>query len=376
MVVIAQAQAQSQLSGTVGRADAVPASRNAVQLKAALRLADFAAQTDMLVPTDTASGHGEPVQRLVQRDGAIGGSDQLTEAERAELRSKARARIGFAYTAYVSACQGHRQAMKEAANDSASLANLFVDIALGFMMPGLVRGIGAVAARLPDGAPKAVARIATILKDPAKAGLYLDAVTKAGKAGLGAVASTIFMESEEQAFVSKLETQGQIAFDKVSEDLTSASDESIAATWASFSPELTNRDTYAAEIQGLVGRYQRQVKPIGEERRVGSARWDFTDYKKDLYWVDGQLALVEKIDAGYGAVTYRQRETISAELRQAVLDKHAEVRGGAKIGELVKRADGTLGPKAGPTPPAAKAPVDAGRKEEPKRPRARNSRWD
>jgi len=272
--------------------------------------------------------------------------------------------------------------MREAANDSASLANLFVDIALGFMMPGLVRGIGAVAARLPAGAPNAVARIARTLQDPAKAGLYLDAVTKAGKAGLGAAASAIFMESEEEAFVSKLETQGQIAFDKVSEDLTSASDESIAATWASFAPELTNRDTYASEIQGLVGRFKRQVKPIGEERRVGSARWDFTDYKKDLYWVEGQLALVEKIDAGYGSVTYQLRETISAELRDAALDRHAEVRRGATIAELVKRADGTLGPKEKPSSSPATAPSDAGgksepvRKEEPNRRRARNSRWD
>lgn len=257
-------------------------------------------------------------------DAMTAANGALDAAKLAELRSVARFHINLAFTEYVSACRDVRDSIKAAAKQSAELMAMVLDIAMGFAMPGLARGLAGWANRIPVGATTLEYRVAMAALNTDNVKAMFAGLTKVAGQELKMHSMELAGETETDAFLNDLETHTHAAFQKVGDDLGGQDAAHAGVVASMFDVSVANKSTYRNEIKNLTDKFERQVSPIGE-------RSPFDESSNSAPYVvrvrDGssiRLALVEYQPGLFGSSWlshYWLLQWISPEMEQLALAK-------------------------------------------------------
>ena len=260
------------------------------------------------------------------------GKAALTEAERVELRRVTGTRISLAYTAFTSACQSNARAVQNAAKAQAEMAALFVDVAMGFLTPGLTRGIAAAVNRIPAQASNLTYKLALAAQDADFMKALFGGATKVGNQMLKSNATALFGEGETEVFLRNLEVQAQASFQAVSDNLSTLSDDALGATCAGYDAGVTNASTYASAVSDLVAKFKSQVEPIGDSKMMAGGGMWVTNQDKAFWVVDGpsrRLAMLHASTNGYQpAPKYSFKTWVSPEMQEMAIARTKGVTGG------------------------------------------------
>ncbi len=212
----------------------------------------------------------------------------LDPAQRNELQRITGDRISMAYTDFVSALQAHKEAIKAAAKAAAEMFALVVDVGMGFLIPGLAKGLGNVVNNIPVKAPEFFYSAAIRLQNPDFAKALVTGATKVGNKLIKDNAMALFGETEDDAFLDKLQGQFRIGFTATNEGLPSLSDDQVTAVCAAFDPSATNKGAYKAQIGDLLKKFSADVKSVG----VMTERQGVLGHPEKEVWANKQAAYV------------------------------------------------------------------------------------
>jgi hypothetical protein len=204
----------------------------------------------------------------------------LTQEQRTKLEDTTKHRIDKAYAAFVSACKDVKIAVAAAVRAQAEMLALLVDVSMGFLVPGLARGIAKLANAIPVEASSAMYRIALAALNQDQVKTSFTAVTKVGVQMIKRNAALLFGESETDAFITQLDKQTQLAFQTISENLSSVSDRELGVTCAMYDANVANVDTYREEVNKLVLYFKVVIEPI----KKGEAT--LVEPPNRAYWVE------------------------------------------------------------------------------------------
>jgi hypothetical protein len=266
-------------------------------------------QRDAASDTLMAGGSASPA-------GTVPTGSALTEDQRDELRRLTGNRITRAFTAFVTAVEQNRAAIKAAASDSGGFAELLLEIVLGRLLPGISKGIANLAQELPAKASNASYRLALAAMNEERTTALLETAVKFGREAV-AGGGDVDLEGEDEIdkFLNTLENQFNLGADAIDANLPNLSDEALGVTCAAYDPTVAGIPQFRAAVRSLVERYERQVKPIG----TTEYHWMNESSNFNLYWVVSptgtrRLALLENYDLD---------EWISPELQQIAIEKYA-----------------------------------------------------
>ena len=255
-------------------------------------------------------------------------------------------RLTLANTAFVSACKDVARAMKEAAKAKAEMAALFIDIATGFLAPGLGKGIANLANRLPMNATTTAYRVAIAALDTDRTKALFTGGMKAAQYLLKSNATALFGETETDAFITALEIQSQAAFQATSDTLGQLSDEELGVVCAAHDASVTNVGTYREKVQTIVSAFENQVLPISKGE-WNSGR-DVAIFKeKRAFWVrwpDGKTYL-NLLDEGVFSSPYASEHkyefvsVIWPEMANMAIEKTKEINEQAGRGKVIQTVD-------------------------------------
>ncbi len=189
-----------------------------------------------------------------------------------QLISATTTRMLMAYTDFASACQIVGASIKAKAKADAELFCLFVDIGLGFMLPGLSKALGNLIGRIPltlsDEARRIMEAAAINLSNQDLAKALIQSATKVGTKQIKDNATALFGDSEVDAFIRALQVQFHGAFQVSIEELKQHSTTTLVALCASFYASVTNLNTYITAVHDLVRRFEKEVEPIHADKQV------------------------------------------------------------------------------------------------------------
>ncbi|MEO9871513.1 eCIS core domain-containing protein [Ekhidna sp.] len=162
-------------------------------------------------------------------------------------------------------------------------ASIILEIALGFLMPGigklLGKGLAAFAKLLPVSASTTQYRLAlALLDDKRTKSLFLKATETGRKlASINAQnqLSSITGDSKYEAFFEVLKKSAAQGFDKLNNNLSIKNNRELGILFLAFDP---TKEQYGKLIEVLVFKFQNEIKPIGEKTDDGrygtiKARW-------------------------------------------------------------------------------------------------------
>jgi hypothetical protein len=221
------------------------------------------AVSDALGTLAAALERGARAARERTRKALAAANASLSEAEVVELRRKTGDRIGFAYTAYVSACKDVRAAIKAAAEQDVRMLTAIFEIATGFLAPGLARGLAGWASRIPVESSAVTYRAAMAALDTDTTARIFTSAAGVGAQIMNDNAVALAGETDTDAFVRRLERVTQTAFQRISDDLGERTPAELGVVAAMFDASVANVDVYRAEIKRLVDKFRREVEPIG-----------------------------------------------------------------------------------------------------------------
>jgi hypothetical protein len=233
-------------------------------------------------------------------DKKIGPTPPLPAKERAILIENAKLNVVAAYSSFLAACEHNRAAVREAAKKRAEVWNFLAETALGFMVPGLMKGIAAIVEKLPVHAPEWVYALALKFQQREYAKALASSVTKAALIPIKSDIALLTTDTDSDAFLSNLEDEFDVAFKNVRESLDARSVEEIAAVYAAFAPEVTNKSTYTIQIRDMVKAFQQlEGGRFGDEveKRQGKAGGEWTyewTATRMVVQVGARLAVVEE----------------------------------------------------------------------------------
>jgi hypothetical protein len=277
-------------------------------------VSEMLVQRDAIGGTLVAGGSAAP-------SGPVAGGSALTQEQRVELRRITGGRISRAFTAFVTACEQNRAAIKAAASDSGGFVELLLEIALGRLLPGISKGISNLAQELPANASNAAYRVALAAMNEERTTALLETAVKFGREAIGGGGDVVLEgEDEIDQFLNTLQNQFLLGADAIDVNLANLSDEALGVTCAAYDPSVTGLPQFRAAVRNLVQRYERQVKPIG----TTEYGWMNRSSNFNLYWVVSptgtkRLALLENYDL---------EEWISQDLQAIALQKYQDSAAG------------------------------------------------
>jgi hypothetical protein len=187
----------------------------------------------------------------------------ITETQRMELRRITGDRIIAALVEYATACERVKSSLTAAAAANAEMVALVIDVGTGFLAPALGRGIARLASALPVHASTAAYRVAIAGLDTDMVTTLFTEATKVGNQLIKSHATVLFGETDVDLFVSGLVSATRRGFGAINEGLPALADAELGVVCAAFDPSVSNVDVYTEAIRDLVGRFQREVLPIG-----------------------------------------------------------------------------------------------------------------
>jgi hypothetical protein len=254
----------------------------------------------------------------------------LTEKEREELERFTGNRIDRAFGAFISACNHNREAVKAAAKAQAENAALFIDIATGFMIPGLSKGIANLANRLPAAASNASYRVAIAALDTDTTKAIFTGATKAANQLLKSNSMTLFGETETDLFIVELESHFQRGADAIDKGLPNLSDAELGVVCAMYDPSVADVNAFRKEIHALVTRFQREVLKSADDPKFEFSQGHTRSKGQQHAWVDlggGRKRLALLVRDTLNVAAHPTKETwsfftwISPDMEQMVLNK-------------------------------------------------------
>jgi len=275
------------------------------------------------------------------------GFPPLSAKERAELERFTGNRIDRAFVAFVSACKDNREAVKAAAKAQAENVALFIDIATGFLVPGLSKGLAKLANNLPVNASNVAYRAALVGLNTDVTKQVFSSATKVANKFMKDNSMTLFGETETDHFIKSLEGLFHRGADEIDKGLPNLTDMELGVVCAMYDPAVADVDAFRAEILALVTRFQQQVLK-SEEKSVVEMSQVHTRFKGQHHaWVDlgggrKRLALLVRdtlnVTMQPTKVTWSFYSWISPDMEQMVLAKWGRGRFGEGL-PTVKKAD-------------------------------------
>jgi hypothetical protein len=324
----AQQQSRPQPAGAAGPAYAEPQGR--AKLLQLQRTIGNRATARMLQRDPTATKTIEKGRQAPPPPSTPAVVPPLSPKEREELERFTGNRIDRAFVAFVSACKDNREAVKAAAKADAENTALFIDIATGFLIPGLSKGIAKLAGNLPVNASNASYRIAIAALNTDTTKAIFTGATKAANQFLKNNSMTLFGETETDHFIKSLEALFHRGADEIDKNLPNLTDTELGVVCSMYDPSVADVDAFRAEIHALVTRFQREVlkKEDRPEFQVSQAH-TYTKHQQHA-WVDlgggrKRLALLvyDKLSVPFQPAreTWRFFTWISPDMEQMVLSK-------------------------------------------------------
>lgn len=205
----------------------------------------------------------------------------LTKEQRKVIENVTRDKILAAYASFISACKDVKMQRATLARARAEMVGVLAEITMGFLAPGLARGIAKLADGIPVDASNMSYRVAIAMLNQEQVKTSFTAATKFGHQKLKDNAKLLFGEGETDAFIRDLEVETQIAYIAVASTVYRMSDRELGVICALFDPEVANNRTYVESVNRMVNYFQVVVEPIrkGEGSLVAPSN--------RAYWVEG-----------------------------------------------------------------------------------------
>lgn len=195
----------------------------------------------------------------------------LTDEYRAVLIGEAQRNILLAFTAFSTACLANKLAMDKVAKTRAEWTALLIDVAMGYLIPGVgslwtalgMKVVAAAGGGVVSEAAEGAVRV-LVNNDVSKA--QFTAWSKTTCQMVKDQSKALFGSSDTETFLTKLNTVTQIGFSELASSLDvakSPSDADLLRAWVQFDPRTTNAETYGAAIATMLSNYQRQVADQG-----------------------------------------------------------------------------------------------------------------
>ncbi len=254
MVVARQPQSASQQAQQASQ----QAQQASQQAQSASQQAQSASQQAQSASQQAQQASGQAGDAMARANAA------MDEAMLASLRTVAAGHLGFAYTDYVSACRDVRDSIKAAAKQNAEMMALVLDVAMGFVTPGLSRWIVGFANRIPVQSSTAAYRVALAALDGDRVKAVLTTMTKGASQSLKSHSLALAGETDLDKFVGTLQTHTHEAFQMIIDSLPTMNAVEVGVVTAAFDSSVANHDVYVQDILRLTDMYQREVSPIGE----------------------------------------------------------------------------------------------------------------
>ncbi len=289
---VVQQRGGVQLSAAVGQAgDSY--ERHADAVADAVVRGDSAAE---LLGSPTAGPASGLVQRVINMPIDEGGDAAapapLPAATRAKLVDDAGNRVDKAFTAFTSACLACSASFKAELTGAEAFVFQLVEVALGYLVPGLGKAANLLLSKsVPIYAADVVQKAALKLIESDGITKALTMATAAGKSHLMNSAPAI-ATADVKAMLTHLQTQTQVAMQRVGESLSGCSDGQLLAIHAAYDATSTNVETYTVAVQQIIAQYQRVVMNIGDRKsgQQGKAHGEWTyawTHTTRVDWVRG-----------------------------------------------------------------------------------------
>ena len=223
--------------------------------------------------------------------------DPGIDPQHEELKRIAGSHMLLAYTDFSSAISDVKVSMKAEAKARAEWAALMVDVAMGFLIPGLGRSLYNIVDHLPIHSPDLAYQVALALNSPDNARALVTGITKTVTQGIKSSSTSLFGDTSMDKFLTNLTVQVHRGFETIIDSLDKVSNRDLAVLAAAYDASVTNRITYAEEIKRLADAYQSQIEEIGDYHPP--AQGASTIHTRAMWIVDpvgkgqfGQLAIV------------------------------------------------------------------------------------
>ncbi len=265
--------------------------------------------------------------------GTLGGP-VLTVAAQKSIEAETSAEILTAFTAFSSACQDHKVAIKAAVKAEAEFVGLLFDIVAGFAAPAFAtfaagRLLGRLAGKITgltskplgggvidvvDASGKVLRTEELITKGDVLKGAFT-AVTKTSVNQIKQHATALFGETDDDKFLDALLTQFQSQAVTLAGKVPNMSLTELIATWYAYDTAHANVSTYKSAIKPLVDKFQAQVDPIGP---------DFSGRGILVIIEGGGLAVVKNARVAIDTMTYDFVTWVEPRMRPLALAKYDE----------------------------------------------------
>jgi hypothetical protein len=183
-----------------------------------------------------------------------------------EMIAETTRRMGLAYTDFASACIAVGASIKAKAKADAEMFAAFVEIGLGFLLPGLSAGLAKLLGKIPltltEESKILLDRIFLNLSEAELARATIQGVTKTATTAIKMNATKLFGDTEVDRFIRAIQVQFHVGFQATMSSLKNHDLQEITALCAAYDATATNVDTYVTAVQELVGHFENEVEPI------------------------------------------------------------------------------------------------------------------
>jgi len=317
-----------------GAALATPKNRpdeaaNVLELRQLQRLAGNQAVTHLIVQREAA------LEPLTEAKGAplptpVGPSAALAKEDRHAVEMLTLGELGLVNTAFVSACKDNVAALAAEAAEEAELIAMIMDIATGFLAPGVGKFLAHRAEHIAmEVENKAFKAVVKAMSEERLAKAFESAV-KVGSNVMKSNYAALSGEKEANAFLTGLEVRFQAGIQAIEGHLTNMSDLELVATAAAYDSEVANVITYRTAVHELVEKYQKQVGPIEQGYGAGGMRVGTYAYYLKNKAGKKHLALIQQLsgaDWGIAGKDWGFKTWISKDMAPLAMEKMKEFGG-------------------------------------------------
>lgn len=223
----------------------------------------------------------------VQKKASADANPELTKDERLEMRRITGDRIGLAYTDYIDAAKSVKKTIHDISKAQIDFMFFLADIALGFLMPGVGKGLAKWADKIPTTVSNAKFRAAYMLLDASTTTSLLTASTKVGSKLLKSNYSKLAGMGKTDAFIDKMKEDTRKGFDATNSNLPNLTDQELTSVYLAFDTDLTNATAYKNIIWKTVERFRKQILTIGDSSSTNSTIPQSTTTKNTgVFWLE------------------------------------------------------------------------------------------
>jgi hypothetical protein len=250
----------------------------------------------------------------------------ITPGDRRIIEDETRAEIVLAFTAFTDACQANLTSMKAAAKAEAELRALFIDIAVGFLAPGLATYIvGKMAARAAEKLSETVSKT-TVRQLISDSDLIKASFQGAGKTvgqAIKARSTTLFGEAAEDALLDGLKVEFQSNAVVLAGQVGGMTDAQLVSVWLAYDPQSANVITYKGAIKEILAEYH-DVQDIGTHEIFSDDTADTEQRLVFILTVGWAIAAREKESLIYDAGPWSFRRLVPSYFLEAAKKRDAK----------------------------------------------------